>query len=337
MQTRPMMRAALCERYGDAASMRMADVPRPAPGPGEVLVRIFASTLDSADRRVRALDMPSGFGPMARLAFGFRQPRQPILGTTLAGIVEAVGPGVTRFREGDAVVASTGASMGCHAEYRTIAESKAIAPKPPALSFEDAASVIFGGMTARYFLEEKARIEPGQRVLVIGAGGSVGIAAMHLAKAAGAVITACCSGEKANWVMAHGADAVIDYRNTALTDTHKASFDMVIDTVGALSVAAALPLVPPSGRVLALTASLWDLLSLPWQNAVSGRKVIGGVVPDTAEGLTRLMALAEAGTIRPGIGATFPLDRIGEAHALIDARHKTGSIVITMSPAMPGA
>lgn len=328
-----MMRAALCERYGDASSLRVANVPRPHPGPGEVLVRICASTLDSADRRVRALDMPQGFGPMARLAFGFRRPRQPILGTTLAGIVEAVGAGVTRYREGDAVVASTGASMGCHAEYRIIAESKAIAPKPPGLSFADAAAVIFGGMTARYFLEDKARIEPGQRVLVIGAGGSVGLAILHMAKAAGAVVTACCSGEKADWVTAHGADSVIDYRKTVLTDIHKPAFDMVVDTVGALPVAAMLPLVPPGGRVVALTASLWDLLSMPWQNAVSGRKVIGGVVPDHAEGLARLMALAEAGTIRPGIGATFPLERIGEAHALIDAGHKTGSLVIMMPAA----
>ncbi|MCZ8181844.1 MAG: NAD(P)-dependent alcohol dehydrogenase [Beijerinckiaceae bacterium] len=329
MSDLPMMRAALCERYGDASAVHVAAVPRPVPGAGEVLVRILASTLDSADRRVRALDMPPGFGPMARLAFGFRRPRQPILGTALAGIVEAVGPGVTRFRPGDDVVASTGAAQGCHAGYRVIAERKAIAAKPESLGFEEAAAVIFGGMTARFFLETKAPVISGEKVLVIGAGGAVGVAVMQLARAAGATVTACCSAGKANWVQSQGADGVIDYRAPGWPQTHEGAFDLVIDTVGAMPASQSVRLARPGGRLVALTASLWDFMAMPWLNARSGRSVIGGMVPDNAEGLARVMALAEAGRLRPAIGARFPLERIGEAHALIDGGHKTGSIVIT--------
>lgn len=325
----PMMRAALCERFGDASSVRVADIPRPVPGAGEVLVRILASTLDSGDRRIRALDMPPGFGPMARLAFGFRRPRQPILGTALAGIVEAVGPGVSRFRPGDEVVASTGAAQGCHAGYRVIGESKALVAKPAGLGFEEAAAVIFGGMTARYFLEAKAPVSKGERVLVIGAGGSVGVAAMQVARAAGATVTACCSAGKANWVLSQGADAVIDYCAADWPHAHEGAFDLVVDTAGAMPASQSVRLARPGGRLVALAASLWDFLAMPWLNARSGRSVIGGMVPDNAEGLARVMALAEAGVLRPAIGARFPLERIGEAHALIDAGHKTGSILIT--------
>ncbi|MCZ8374829.1 MAG: NAD(P)-dependent alcohol dehydrogenase [Beijerinckiaceae bacterium] len=330
MSDLPMMRAALCERFGDASAVRVAEVPRPVPGNGEVLVRIHASTLDSADRRIRALDMPPGFGPMARLAFGFRRPRQPILGTALAGVVEAVGPGTSRFRPGDAVVASTGAAQGCHAGYRVIAERKAIAAKPAALGFEEAAAVIFGGMTARYFLEEKAPVTPGETVLVIGAGGAVGVAAMHLARAAGATVTACCSAGKANWVQSHGAGGVIDYRSPDWFSAHEGVFDLVVDTVGAMPARQAARLARPGGTLVVASASLWDLLALPMLKALTGRVVVGGMVPDEAEGLARVMAHAEAGRLRPAIGARVPLERIGEAHALIDGGHKTGSIVITM-------
>ena len=330
MSDLPMMRAALCERYGDASVLRVGEVARPAPGTGEVLVRIRASTLDSGDRRIRALDMPPGFGPMARLAFGLRRPRQPILGTALAGNVEAIGPGVTRFRPGDAVVASVGAALGCHAEYRVIAERKAIVPKPATLAYDEAAAVIFGGMAARFFLEDKVTVSAGQSVLVIGAGGAVGIAAVQLARAAGAEVTACCSAGKANWVQSHGAGAVIDYRSSDWFSTHEGVFDLVVDTVGAMPARQAARLARPGGTLVVASASLWDLLALPTFRARTGRIVIGGMVPDDAEGLARVMALAEAGRLRPAIGARVPLERIGEAHALIDAGHKTGSIVITM-------
>jgi NADPH:quinone reductase-like Zn-dependent oxidoreductase len=325
-----MMRAALCEGFGGAETVRLADIPRPEPGPGEVLVRIHASTLDSGDGRVRRLDMPPGFGPIARLVFGFSRPRQPILGTTLAGTIAATGPGVTTFAPGDAVVASPGAAMGCHADYRVIKLGKAIVPKPQGLSFAVAAASVFGGMAARHLMVECAKVNAADRVLVNGAAGVLGLAALQLAKAAGAHVTAVCSAGKAELVRAHGADAVIDYRQQ---DPRQggAAYDLVFDAAGSTPVRHWFSVVPKGGRICAATASLGDLLAMPWFNMVSGRRILGGVVPETAAALAQVLALAATGTIRPHIGAQIPLDRIREAHALLDSGQKRGSIVITMT------
>lgn len=330
MTVHTMMRAALCEGYGGAETVSLADVPRPEPGPGEVLVRIHASTLDSGDGRVRRLDMPPGFGPIARLVFGFTRPRQPILGTTLAGTIAAIGPGVTTFAPGDAVVASPGAAMGSHAEYRVIKLGKAIVPKPEGLSFEVAAASVFGGMASRHLMVDGAGVSAADRVLVNGAGGVLGLAALQLAKAAGAHVTAVCSAGKADLVRANGADAVIDYRRE---DPRQGTgrYDLVFDAALSSPVRHWFPVVAKGGRICAATASLGDLLAMPWFNLVSGRRVIGGVVPETADALAKVIALAAAGTLRPHIGARIPLDRIRDAHALLDSGEKIGSLVITMA------
>jgi NADPH:quinone reductase-like Zn-dependent oxidoreductase len=324
-----MMRAALCERYGGAETVRVAEIPRPVAGSGQVLVRILVSTLDSGDRRVRQLDLPPGFGLIARLAFGITRPRQPILGTALAGIVEAVGEGVTGFQPGDAVVASTGAAQGCHAGFRVIGAGKGIVAKPESLPFETAAAAIFGGMAAHYYMVERARVTAQDRVLIVGAGGAVGLAAVQLAKAAGAHVTACCSAGKAALMRQQGADAVIDYRQQ---DPLLAggTYDVVFDTVGTRPVRDWFAVVPKGGRICPVAASLFDLLAAPLFNMTSGRRVLGGVAPDTAEALARVMALAGQGILRPVIGARYALSEIAQAHAAIDAGHKTGSIVITL-------
>lgn len=324
------MRAALCEGFGGPDTVRVADVPKPRPGDHDVLVRIRASTLDSGDRRVRSLDMPPGFGPLARLAFGFRKPRQPILGTALAGIVEAVGPAVTRFRPGDEVVASTGAAQGCHAEYRVIGETKGIVHKPPALGFDEAAALIFGGMAASQFLLDKARVAAGERVLITGAGGALGILAIQIAKARGAHVTASCSAGKADWVRSFGADAVLDYRSGAPIPTEP-GFDIIFDTAGSRPVREWFPLLRPQGRICPLAASLLDLLAMPLLNLRKDRKVLGGVATDTALHLARLMEMAKAGQVRAAISARIPLEDIRRAHEIIDGGHKAGSLVITMA------
>lgn len=329
----PGMRAALCERYGGAETVRVAEVPRPVPGAGEVLVRIMASTLDSGDRRVRSLDMPAGFGLLARPALGFTRPRQPILGTCLAGQIEAVGAGVSRFRPGDAVIGSTGARMGCHAEFRVMREGDALVPKPASLGFDEAVALVFGGMAARHFLIDKAAVQAGDRVLVVGAGGSVGSMAVQIARAAGAHVTALCSAGKAEWVRALGAHDVLDSGRDVTPAGGATGFDLIIDTVGHNPVRAWLPLLPRGGRLCAVAASLPDMLAAPVLSAASGRRVLAGMVPDTAAKLAGVMALAEQGAIRPAIGASFPLEAARDAHALIDQGHKTGSLVITMAGA----
>lgn len=198
------MKAYVCRRYGGPEVVELVDVPKPVPKDNEVLVKIHATTVTSGDWRVRTLTMPRGFAPIARLALGITRPRQPILGTELAGVIETVGKEVTRFRPGDEVLGFPGGQMGCHAQYRVLAESGPIALKPSNLSFEQAASLCFGGSTALHFLR-KAEIKAADKVLVIGASGGVGTAVVQLAKHFGAEVTGVTSRTNLDLVMSLGA------------------------------------------------------------------------------------------------------------------------------------
>ena len=187
------MKAIVYSQYGSPDVVSLKEVPKPVPQAREVLIRIHATTVTTGDWRARSLQLPAGFGFMGRLVFGVFGPRQPILGQELAGVIEAVGKDVTRFNAGDEVFAFTGASFGCHAEYRTLSEDGLIARKPPNLSFEEAAALSFGGTTALSFLRDKAGIKHGDRVLIVGAAGGVGSAAVQIAKHFGADVTGVCS------------------------------------------------------------------------------------------------------------------------------------------------
>ncbi|MFS8067534.1 MAG: NAD(P)-dependent alcohol dehydrogenase, partial [Byssovorax sp.] len=211
------MKAIVYHRYGQPDVVALAEVPKPTLGDREVLIRIHASTVTTADWRARSLSLPPGFGLMGRLVFGIFGPRKPILGTELAGEVEAVGKAVTRFKAGDQVFAFAGASYGCHAEYRTMAEDGLIARKPANLSFEEAAALSFGGTTALNFLRDKGGIKPGDRVLIVGASGGVGTAAVQIAKHLGAEVTGVCSTANLELVLSIGADRVIDYTSEDFT------------------------------------------------------------------------------------------------------------------------
>lgn len=202
------MKAMTYRRYGGPDVVTLANVPKPTPKPSEVLIRILATTVTSADWRARSLRMPGGFGLFGRLAFGLLRPRQPILGTELAGIIDSVGPAVKRFRPGDEVIAFAGGRFGCHAEYRAMAEDGMIALKPANLSFEEAASLSFGAMNALPFLRDKARIGRGDHVLVVGASGAVGTAAVQIAKHFGAEVTGVTSTGNIALVQSIGADRV---------------------------------------------------------------------------------------------------------------------------------
>jgi NADPH:quinone reductase-like Zn-dependent oxidoreductase len=176
-----LMKAVVYERYGPPDVLHLAEVPKPRPKDDEVLIRIHATTVTTGDWRARSLEMPPGFGPFARPVFGLRKPRQPILGTELAGRIEAVGSAVTRFTVGDAVFGFPGSRLGCYAEYRCMPAHGAVAPKPDNLTYEQAAALSFGGATALHFLRRGA-LKRGERVLVNGASGSVGTAVVQLAR-----------------------------------------------------------------------------------------------------------------------------------------------------------
>ena len=230
------MKAMTYRQYGGPEVVTLSDVEKPIPKSNEVLIRILATTVTTGDHRARSLNLPAGFRLIGRLVFGLTRPRQPILGTELAGIVEAVGADVVNFNPGDEVIAFTGGAYGSHAEYRTMPEAGTIALKPGNLSFEEAASLSFGSMTALPFLRDKARIKAGDSVLVVGASGAVGTAAVQIARHFGADVTGVTSTSNVELVAGLGAQRVIDYTKTDFATTGD-TWDIIIDTTGTVSFA----------------------------------------------------------------------------------------------------
>lgn len=322
------MKAAVYRTYGPPEVVRVEDVDDPKPRNNEVLIEIRATTVSTADWRARSLIMPGGFGPMARPAFGLFGPRQPILGSELAGEVVAVGRDVTKFKVGDEVFAYPGFGLGCHAQYRAMPEDGRIERKPANLRFEEAAALCFGGATALHFLRDVAKLQPGEAVLVIGASGAVGTAAVQIAKALGGVVAGVCSTANLDVVRSIGADRVIDYTR----DDYAAggtTYDVIFDTTGRASFATCGPVLKAGGRLVLIVASLWQLLGALGPRAGT-KRVLAGPAPETLEHLRTLKDLAEAGHFRPVIDGCYPLERIVEAHARVDSQRKRGSVVVTV-------
>ena len=325
------MRAVVYRRYGGPEVVELADVPKPVPRDNEVLVRIHATTVTSGDWRVRTLCVPTGLGLVARLAFGFTGPRQPIMGSEMAGTIEAVGKDVTRFRVGDEVFGFPGGSMGCHAQYRTMPEDGRLARKPTNLSFEEAASLPFGASTSLHFLR-KAGIRPGDKVLVIGASGGVGTAMVQLAKHNGADVTGVTSTKNLTLVTSLGADRVIDYTKHDFT-TRGETYDIVVDTVGGTSFARCRPVLRDKGRLLAVAAGMPEMLAALWSPLTGSRRVIAGPAAERVEDLPEMAALAEGGALKPVIDRRYEFEQMAEAHAYVETGRKRGSVVVSVEHA----
>jgi NADPH:quinone reductase-like Zn-dependent oxidoreductase len=323
------MKAVVYEQYGPPEVLQLRDVDKPEPKDNEVLIKIHATTVTAGDFRVRSLDVPVGFRLLARLALGIFGPRQPILGSELAGVVEAVGKDVRQFKVGDAVFAFGDARMGCHAEYRCMPEDGLVAHKPSNLSYEEAAALSFGGTTALYFLR-KANIQPGERVLVNGASGSVGSACVQLARRFGAEVTGVCSTANVEMVRSLGAAHVVDYTNEDFTQNGQI-YDVIVDTVGTAPFSRSKDSLAERGRLLLVFGTLPQQLQIPWLLLTSKKKVMAGVSLGKREELEFLAKLAEAGEFKPVIGRKYPLDQIVEAHRYVDSGHKRGNVIITLA------
>ena len=322
----------MARRYGGPEVVSIAEVARPGCKDHEVLIRIHATTVTTGDWRARSLTLPAGFGLLGRLVFGLFGPREPILGTELAGVIEAVGKAVTRFEVGDQVFAFTGASYGCHAEYRTMREDGLFARKPANLSYEEAAALSFGGATALRFLRDKGGIQRGDRVLIVGASGGVGTAAVQIAKHFGATVTGVCSTTNVDLVRSIGADRVIDYTRADFA-TAGEKYDIVLDTTGTTSFARAEDALEQGGRLLLVQASFAQTLGLERPPRASRKKVIAGIATVRAEDLRLLGEMAERGEVRPVIDRSYPLENAAEAHAYVDTGRKRGNVVLTVEQA----
>ena len=320
------MKAAVYHRYGPPDVVRIEEVPTPHPKANELLVKVRATTVSAGDSRLRSARVPPGFGLLMRLGFGFSGPRRPILGFEFAGEVAAVGASVTRFAVADKVV---GTRMGSHAEYSAASETS-IAPIPPTLTFEQAAALVFGGMTSLFYLRDLARIQQGERVLINGASGAVGTAAVQLARHFGATVTGVCSAPNEALVRSLGAGRVIDYTRQDFTQTGE-TYDVILDAIGNCSFVRCQRALAPGGRLLLVVAGLGQMIGAMLRPSRGGRKVLTGVSVTRTEDLSFLAALAESGSFKPVIDRTYPLAHIVDAHRHVDTGRKRGNVVITFS------
>jgi NADPH:quinone reductase-like Zn-dependent oxidoreductase len=305
--------------------VEIREVPKPTPADDEVLVKAFATTVNSGDARVRALRVPAGLSVAMRVRLGFSKPRKSVLGFEMAGQVEAIGRAVSRFTPGDRVVASRGFDFGCHAEYATVAEDGAIVAIPDGVGYEDAVAVCFGGMTTLIFFQ-KGDVKSGETVLVNGASGAVGSMAVQLAKHRGAEVTGVCSTTNVELVEELGADHVVDYKTEDFTRNGE-RYDVIMDTHGNAPYSRVKRSLNPGGRFLMVVGDLPQMIAAVWQKPVISASE--GDAADAAGYYRTLLDLVEGGVLRPVIDSVLPFDRIVEAHRRVDGGHKVGSLVVT--------
>ena len=322
------MKAVVYERYGPPEVLQIQEVEKPIPKDNEVLIKIHATTVTSGDWRVRSLTVPFGFKLIMRVVFGVSRPKQPILGTELAGVIEAVGKDVSQFKIGDAVFAYSDAKMGCYAEYKCMPQDGAIALKPNNLLYEEAAALSFGGMTALDFFK-RAKIQRGESVLINGASGAVGTAAVQLAKYFGTEVTGVCSATNLEMVKSLGASHVINYSKEDFTQNGK-TYDIIVDTVGTAPFSHSKASLKKGGRLLMVLAGLPEMLRAPWVSITSGKKAIAGPTATRVEDLRFIAKLAEMGVFKPVIDRRYPFEQMVEAHRYVDTGRKKGNVVITL-------
>lgn len=323
------MKAIVCTKYGPPDVLQLAEVEKPIPKDNEVLIRIYATSVTAADYRIRGLNVPAGFGILMRIALGFRKPRKEILGVNFAGDIESVGKNVNLFNVGDRVFGTSGVSFGAYAEYICLADDGVLVIKPDNMTFEEAAAFPFGTLSALFFLRDKGKIQKGHSVLIYGASGSVGTAAVQLARYFGAEVTAVCSAVNLEMVKCLGADRVIDYNMVDFTQESK-RYDIIFDTVGKTSFSGSMPSLKKYGRYLLAVAGLpLQFLSL-WISMTGNKKMIAGVASDNKEDLSFLVTLFEAGKMKPVIDRCYPFEKIPAAHKYAEKGHKKGNVVITL-------
>jgi NADPH:quinone reductase-like Zn-dependent oxidoreductase len=316
------MKAIVYTKFGPPEVLHLQDVAKPTPKANEVLIKIYATTVVKEDPDMRA---SPGFN-------GFLKPRNPMLGQELAGEIEAIGRDVTRFKPGDQVFGFD--MFGTYAEYKCMPENGALAIKPTNISYEEAASVPNGALTALPFLRDKGTIQSGQTVLIYGASGSVGTAAVQLAKYYGAEVTGVCSTANLEWVKSLGANQVIDYTQEDFTENGK-TYDIIFDTVGKRSFSECKGSLTDEGIYLATVPTPVMMLQALW-TAKSGSKkvkfVAAGLRParEKIRDLVFLTELIEAGKMKAVIDRRYPLEQMAEAHSYVEQGHKKGNVVITL-------
>jgi NADPH:quinone reductase-like Zn-dependent oxidoreductase len=328
------MKAVVWTKYGPPDVLQLREEKKPTPKQNEVLVRIYATTVTAGDCEMRSLKFPIYLGLPMRLWRGLLKPRgTSILGTELAGEIEAIGQDIRRFREGDQVFGSSGLAFGANAEYICLAEEPGkmeggVAIKPANMTYEEAAAVPFGGRDALHFLR-KGNIRSGQKILVNGAGGSIGTFAIQLAKHFGAEVTGVDSTGKLDMLRSIGADHVIDYTQEDFTKRGEI-YDVIFDVVGTISLSRSKRSITQNGTYLLANPLKSQMVRGPWTRMTTSKKVIMETASGTIEDLVFLKELIEEGKIRTVIDRSYPLEQIVEAHRYVETGQKKGHVVITV-------
>lgn len=321
------MKALVIEEFGPPEVLQLKEIEKPVPGDGDVLIKVFAASVTKYDCWVRSATAPPGFGLIMRIANG-STPKQPVLGTELAGEVAAVGAGVTRFKVGDPVMGYTGMNLGAYAEYISLPEDT-VAKKPANLTYDAAAGILQGALTALYFLR-RGKLQRGQKILVFGASGGVGGYAVQLARHYyGAEVTGVCSPAKIDYVKSLGADRVIDYTREDFTRSGQV-YDVIFDTVGKSSISRSRRSLRGDGYYLLATFSLPMIAQALWFSRFSKQHYEYGALEEHTEDLIFLQEQVEAGVIKPVVDRCFPLDQAAEAHRYVESGRKTGNVVLTV-------
>ncbi len=327
------MKAIMWTKYGSPDVLQLKEIAKPTPKANEVLIKIHATTVTAGDCEARNLNMPILIGLPMRMYVGFRKPKRITeLGQELAGEIEAIGKDVKRFKTGDQVFGTTGLDFGAYAEYICLPERSemgVLATKPANTTYEEAAAVPTGGLEALHFIR-KGNIQHGEKVLIIGAGGSIGTYAVQLAKYFGAEVTGVDSTTKLEMLRSIGADHVIDYTHEEFTRNGE-TYDVIFDVPGKSSFLSNIRSLKQNGRYLLVNPGLSHMLQGPWTSMRSGKKVIFGAASQKTEELLFLTELIEAGQIKAVIDRRYSLEQIAEAHRYVDTGQKKGNVVITIS------
>jgi 2-desacetyl-2-hydroxyethyl bacteriochlorophyllide A dehydrogenase len=324
------MKAIVYTEYGPPDVLQLKEVAKPTPKEDEVLIRVYATTVTSGDYRMRS--SPASvriLGLLFGINLGLRRPRNTMLGSELAGEIEAVGKDVKLFKKGDQVFGSTETSFGANAEYVCMPEEGALAIKPANMTYEEAAAVPFGATSALFFLRDKGNIQSGQKVLIYGASGAVGTAAVQLAKVFGAEVTGVCSTTNLELVKSLGADKVIDYTKEDFTKSGQ-TYDIIYETVGKSSFSRNIGSLKKKGIYLAGNAGLRQTFQMLWTSMIGSQKIIFGPASVRKEDLIFLKELIEAGKMKAVIDRRYPLEQTAEAHRYVEKGHKKGNVVITV-------
>ena len=323
------MKAIVWTKYGPPDVLQLKEVEKPTPKDNEVLIRVYATTVTAGDCEARSLKFPLFLSLPMRIYTGVRKPeRITILGQELAGEIESVGKDVKLFKKGDQVFGTTGFGFGAYAEYKCLPEEGALAIKPANMTYEEAAAVPLGGLEALHFLRQ-GNIQSGQKVLINGAGGSIGTFAIQLAKYFGAEVTGVDSMGKLDMLRSIGADEIIDYTQEDFTKSGQ-TYDIIFDVVGKTLFSGSIRSLKQNGRYLLANPGLSQMVRGKWTSMTSSKKVIFGAADQKTEDLLFLKELIEVGKIKSVIDRRYPLEQTAEAHRYVDKGHKKGNLVITV-------